>query len=123
MSRTCARAARRTRTTASFYGRRGTPTQWSLADALTELEPGAEATLLYPSGVAAIATTLLALLSPGDHLLIPDSTYDPTRNLANGMLKRMGIETTYYDPLIGDGIAALCRENTEDRSSSRARAA
>jgi cystathionine beta-lyase len=95
-----------------FYGRRGTPTQWSLADALTELEPGAEATLLYPSGVAAIATTLLALLSPGDHLLIPDNTYDPTRNLANGMLKRMGIETTYYDPLIGDGIAALCRENT-----------
>ncbi|NYT41204.1 cystathionine beta-lyase [Sphingomonas sp. R-74633] len=96
-----------------FYGRRGTPTQWSLADALTELEPGAEATLLYPSGVAAIATTLLALLSPGDHLLIPDSTYDPTRNLANGMLKRMGIETTYYDPLIGDGIAALCQPNTK----------
>lgn len=54
-----------------FYGRRGTPTQWSLADALTELEPGAEATLLYPSGVAAIASTLLALLSPGDHLLLP----------------------------------------------------
>ena len=95
-----------------FYGRRGTPTQWSLADALTELEPGAEATLLYPSGVAAVATALLAVLSPGDHLLIPDSAYDPTRNLANGMLKRMGIETTYYDPLIGAGIAALCRENT-----------
>lgn len=95
-----------------FYGRRGTPTQWSLADALTELEPGAEATLLYPSGVAAIASTLLALLSPGDHLLLPDSSYDPTRNFANGLLRRMGVETSYYDPLIGEGIAALCRANT-----------
>ncbi len=95
-----------------FYGRRGTPTQWSLADALTELEPGAEATLLYPSGVAAIISTLLALLSPGDHLLLPDSSYDPTRNFANGLLKRIGVETTYYDPLIGEGIAALCQENT-----------
>lgn len=96
-----------------FYGRRGTPTQWSLAEALTELEPGAEATLLFPSGVAAVATALLAILSPGDHLLIPDSAYDPTRSLANGMLKRMGIATTYYDPLIGEGIAALCNENTK----------
>lgn len=96
-----------------FYGRRGTPTQWSLADALTELEPGAEATLLYPSGVAAIVSTLLALLSPGDHLLLPDSSYDPTRNFANGLLKRIGVETTYYDPLIGEGIAALCQPNTK----------
>jgi cysteine-S-conjugate beta-lyase len=95
-----------------FYGRRGTPTQWSLADALTELEPGAEATLLYPSGVAAIATTLLAILAPGDHLLIPDSAYDPTRWLSGSLLKRMGIETSFYDPLIGGGIAALCRPNT-----------
>jgi cystathionine beta-lyase len=95
-----------------FYGRRGTPTQWSLADALTELEPGAEATLLYPSGVAAVASALLAILSPGDHLLVPDSAYDPTRSLANGLLKRMGIATTFYDPLIGEGIAALCTENT-----------
>ncbi|UZK65638.1 cystathionine beta-lyase [Sphingomonas sp. M1-B02] len=95
-----------------FYGRRGTPTQWSLADALTELEPGAEATLLYPSGVAAVASALLAVLSPGDELLIPDSAYDPTRNLANGMLKRLGIHTTFYDPLIGAGIAALCTERT-----------
>ncbi|NIJ24061.1 cystathionine beta-lyase [Sphingomonas japonica] len=95
-----------------FYGRRGTPTQWSLADALTQLEPGAEATLLYPSGVAAIASALLAVLSPGDHLLVPDSAYDPTRSLANGLLKRMGIETEFYDPLMGAGIAALCRDNT-----------
>ncbi|HEX8300671.1 cystathionine beta-lyase [Sphingomonas sp.] len=95
-----------------FYGRRGTPTQWSLAEALTELEPGAEATLLYPSGVAAIASALLAVLSPGDHLLVPDSAYDPTRSLANGLLRKFGIDTTFYDPLIGQGIAALCTENT-----------
>ncbi|MES2986469.1 MAG: cystathionine beta-lyase [Pseudomonadota bacterium] len=95
-----------------FYGRRGTPTQWSLADALTELEPGAEATLLYPSGVAAIASALLAVLSPGDHLLIPDSAYDPTRNLANGLLRKFGVSTTFYDPMIGAGIDALCTEST-----------
>jgi cystathionine beta-lyase len=52
-----------------FYGRRGTPTQWSLADALTELEPGAEATFLYPSGVAAVSAALLSVLSAGDVLL------------------------------------------------------
>ena len=95
-----------------FYGRRGTPTQWSLAEALTELEPGAEATLLYPSGVAAVASALLALLSPGDELLVPDSAYDPTRNLANGLLKRMGVTTIFYDPLIGAGIADLCTDKT-----------
>ncbi|MET0247564.1 MAG: PLP-dependent transferase, partial [Sphingomonas sp.] len=95
-----------------FYGRRGTPTQWSLAEALTELEPGAEATLLYPSGVAAVSTALLAVLSPGDHLLLADSVYDPTRNFANGMLKRFGVETSYYDPLIGAGIADLIGDNT-----------
>lgn len=95
-----------------FYGRRGTPTQWSLAEALTELEPGAEATLLYPSGVAAIASALLAVLEPGDELLLADSVYDPTRNFANGMLARFGISTVYYDPLIGGGIADLCTERT-----------
>lgn len=95
-----------------FYGRRGTPTQWSLADALTELEPGAEATLLYPSGVAAIASALLTVLGPGDELLLVDSAYDPTRNLANGLLRKFGVTTTYYDPLIGAGIADLCTERT-----------
>ena len=95
-----------------FYGRRGTPTQWSLADALTALEPGAEGTFLYPSGVAAIAAALLSVLSPGDELLLVDSTYDPTRSLADGLLKRMGIATRYYDPLIGAGIAELIGERT-----------
>src|SRR4051812_18009923 len=95
-----------------FYGRRGTPTQWSLADALTELEPGAEATFLYPSGVAAIAAALLSVLSPGDELLLPDSAYDPTRSMATGLLKRMGIQTRFYDPLIGAGIAGMIADNT-----------
>jgi cysteine-S-conjugate beta-lyase len=99
--------AKRDTTHRLFYGRRGTPTQWSLADALTELEPGAEGTMLYPSGVAAIATALLAVLSPGDELLVPDSAYDPTRSLANGLLKRMGIATRFYDPLVGAGIVDL----------------
>lgn len=95
-----------------FYGRKGTPTQWSLADALNELEPGAEGTLLYPSGVAAIAAALLSVLSPGDELLLPDSAYDPTRSMGTGLLKRMGISTRFYDPLIGGGIADLIAENT-----------
>jgi cysteine-S-conjugate beta-lyase len=90
-----------------FYGRRGTPTVWALADALTEMEPGAAGTLLYPSGVAAIAGALLALLSPGDELLMVDSAYEPTRSLCDGLLKRLGIATIYYDPAIGSGIAAL----------------
>lgn len=95
-----------------FYGRRGTPTQWSLADALTELEPGAEATFLYPSGVAAIAAALLSVLSPGDELLMVDSAYDPTRGLCDGLLARMGIATRYYDPMVGAGIADLVGERT-----------
>lgn len=90
-----------------FYGRRGTPTQWSLADALTALEPGAEGTFLYPSGVAAIAAALLAVLSPGDELLLVDNAYDPTRGLAEGLLKRMGIATRCFDPMVGAGIADL----------------
>ena len=95
-----------------FYGRRGAPTQWSLAEALTELEPGAEATFLYPSGVAAIAAALLSVLSPGDELLCVDTAYDPTRGIANGILKRFGIATRFYDPLVGAGIADLFAPNT-----------
>jgi cystathionine beta-lyase len=95
-----------------YYGRRGTPTQWSLADALTELEPGAEGTLLYPSGVAAVTTALLGVLKPGDELLMVDSAYEPTRLFCNGLLRRYGIETRYYDPLIGAGIDALIGEKT-----------
>ena len=95
-----------------YYGRRGTPTQWSLADALTSLEPGAEGTFLYPSGVAALAAALLSVLSQGDELLLVDSAYEPTRGIADRLLKRFGIATRYYDPMIGAGIADLIGDRT-----------
>lgn len=95
-----------------FYGRRGTPTQWALAEALTALEPGAEGTMLFPSGVAAVTTALLSVLAPGDHLLVPDSAYDPTRMFCDIFLRKMGVATSYYDPQIGAGIAALITPKT-----------
>ena len=95
-----------------FYGRRGSPTQWALAEALTALEPGGHGTMLYPSGVAAITGALLSVLSPGDVLLMTDSAYDPSRGFADGFLKRFGVETRYYDPMIGAGIADLICERT-----------
>ncbi|WP_257547512.1 cystathionine beta-lyase [Sphingopyxis sp. DBS4] len=96
-----------------YYGRRGTPTVWALADALTGMEPGAEGSLLYPSGVAAISAGLLALLSPGDHLLMVDSAYEPTRAFCTGMLARMGVRTSFYDPLVGSDIADLIEPETK----------
>ena len=81
-----------------FYARKGTPTQWALDDALSDLHGGA-GTLLYPSGVAAIAGVFLSLLQAGDHVLITDNAYEPTRGMAGGLLKRMGIGVTYFDPL------------------------
>jgi cysteine-S-conjugate beta-lyase len=96
-----------------FYGRRGTPTQWSLADALTAMEPGAAGTMLYSSGVAALTTALLSVLRPGDQLLMVDSAYDPTRIFCDGLLKAMGIATLYYDPTIGSGIEALITGRTK----------
>jgi cystathionine beta-lyase len=90
-----------------FYGRRGAPTQWALAEALTEIEPGAHGTMLYPSGVAAIAGCLLAVLKPGDHLLMSDNSYDPSRAMATGLLDRMGITHTFFDPLNIPAFEAL----------------
>lgn len=90
-----------------YYGRRGAPTQWALADALTELEPGAAGTVLYPSGVAAISHTLMAILQPGDELLVTDNAYEPTRNIALHTLKRYGIEARPFDPLDLDGFASM----------------
>ncbi len=91
-----------------FYGRRGSPTQWSLAEALTEMEPGAHGTMLYPSGVAAIACALLSVLKSGDVLLMTDNAYDPSQSFAEGFLKRFGIETRYFDPLVADFDALFC---------------
>ncbi len=95
-----------------FYGRKGTPTSWALAEAITEMEPEAAGTMLYPSGVAAIAGALLAVLRPGDELLMVDSAYDPSRAMCAGLLRDFGVETVFYDPLIGAGIEALCTART-----------
>src|SRR5499426_2921566 len=96
-----------------LYGRRGTPTSEALENALRALEgPECAGVALVPSGLAAISTALLATLNAGDHLLVTDSAYQPTRKFCDGVLPRYGITTTYYDPLIGDGIAALLKPNT-----------
>ncbi len=95
-----------------FYGRRGSPTQWSLSEALNTMEPGAHGTMLYPSGVAAISCALLSVLKPGDVLLMTDNAYDPSRAFADGFLKRFGVETRYFDPMTTD-IAGLFCERTK----------
>jgi cysteine-S-conjugate beta-lyase len=95
------------------YGRRGTPTTKALQQAMMALEgPQCAGVGIAPSGLAAITTTLLAVLKAGDHLLVCDNAYRPTRNFCNGVLARYGIETTYFDPLIGGGIAQLFKANT-----------
>ncbi|HEY8334033.1 MAG TPA: cystathionine beta-lyase [Tardiphaga sp.] len=95
------------------YGRHGTPTTKALQEALMALEgPACAGVGLAPSGLAAISTALLAVLKAGDHLLVCDNAYRPTRNFCNGMLARYGVETTYFDPLIGGGIEALIKPNT-----------
>ncbi|VVO64859.1 cystathionine beta-lyase [Pseudomonas fluorescens] len=98
--------------TLNTYGRHGSPTTRSLERALCDLE-GAGGAMLTPSGLSAVTTALLANLSPGDHLLMTDSVYDPTRAFCNETLARFGIETTYYDPTIGAGIAELMQPNTK----------
>ena len=96
------------------YGRRGTPTTEALETALRELEgEDCAGVALLPSGLSAISTALLAVAGAGDHILISDSVYRPTRNFCDGVFKCMGVETIYYDPLIGDGIATLFRPNTK----------
>jgi cystathionine beta-lyase len=95
------------------YGRRGTPTSEALESALTELEGEACAGVaLLPSGLAAISTALFAVAGAGDHILVTDSVYRPTRTFCDTIFKRMGVETTYYDPLIGAGIEKLFKPNT-----------
>jgi len=95
------------------YGRRGTPTSEALETALREIEGSACAGVaLLPSGLAAISTALLAVLRSGDNVLVTDSVYGPTRRFCDNVLVRFGITTTYYDPLIGVGIAKLMQANT-----------
>jgi cystathionine beta-lyase len=94
------------------YGRLGTPTVDALQTALAELE-GGHATLLTPSGLSAISATLLSFVSSGDDILVSDSVYRPTRRFCENVLKRLGVATTYYDPLIGGGIAGLLTDKTK----------
>ncbi|MGH6749380.1 MAG: cystathionine beta-lyase [Methyloceanibacter sp.] len=94
------------------YGRLGTPTVKALEEAIAELEGGAR-TLLTPSGLSAIATSLLAFVSAGDEILVSDSVYRPTRRFCDHVLKRLGVRTIYYDPLIGAGIKKLLGAKTK----------
>jgi cystathionine beta-lyase len=95
------------------YGRRGTPTSEALETALADIEgPQCEAVALLPSGLAAISTALLSVVRAGDHILVTDSAYGPTRTFCDTILPRYGVTTTYYDPAIAAGIAALMRPNT-----------
>ncbi|MBY0380715.1 MAG: cystathionine beta-lyase [Xanthobacteraceae bacterium] len=96
------------------YGRIGTPTSKALQEALIALEgPNCAGVALAPSGVSAITAALFSVLKAGDHLLVIDSVYRPTRNFCNGVLAAYGVETTYFDPMIGSGIAALFKPNTK----------
>ncbi|MBN8535332.1 MAG: cystathionine beta-lyase [Rhizobiales bacterium] len=93
------------------YGRRGNPTSEALENLWNDLE-GSAGTVICPSGASAVTTAILSAVKTGDHILVTDSVYRPTRNFCTGLLARLGVETSYYDPLIGAGIEALIRPNT-----------
>ena len=94
------------------YGTHGTPTVLELAGRVAELEGGAHA-LVVPSGLAAISLIHLALLQTGDHVLIPETSYGPNRAFARQVLRKLGVDSTFYSPGIGAGVASLMRENTK----------
>ncbi|QEE38384.1 MULTISPECIES: cystathionine beta-lyase [unclassified Methylobacterium] len=94
------------------YGTSATPTMDSLTDAWTELA-GAAGTVVTPSGLSALTIALMAAVSAGDHLLVTDSAYRPTRQFCDGVLARFGVAVTYYDPTVGAGIAELMQPNTK----------
>ncbi len=93
------------------YGRRGTPTTEALEEVICKLE-GGHRTMLAANGLSAVTHALLAFVKTGDHILVPDTVYQPARKFCEGVLKRLGVETTYYDPLIEGGISALMKPNT-----------
>lgn len=95
----------------SSYGRTGTPTTFAFEDTVAALEGGWGA-IAVSSGLQAIAVVLMAFAGNGSHLLLPDSVYFPARRICDDLLRRLGVETTFYDPLIGAGIAELVRDNT-----------
>ncbi|KJY83247.1 cystathionine beta-lyase [Vibrio galatheae] len=95
-----------------FYGRRGTTTHFAFQDAMTEIEGGAGCAL-YPCGTAAISNAILSFVETGDHVLMVDTCYEPTRDFCDKILKKLGVETTYYPPTIGEGIRELVKPNTK----------
>ena len=101
----------KTRNQPYLYGRRGTPTSRAFETAVAALEGGFDCKAC-PSGLMAVTATLLSFLKAGDHLLMPDTAYEPARNMCNTLLKGLGIETTYYDPLVGGNIRNLIQPNT-----------
>jgi cystathionine beta-lyase len=101
----------RTRFDVVRYGQLGTPTTFALEQAVAAIEGGHRAMLL-PSGLSAVTVALQALLSSGDHLLMVDTAYAPTRYFCSTHLSRAGVSTTFYDPLVGGDVRALFRENT-----------
>ncbi len=94
------------------YGAYGTPTTFALADAVSELEGSPRRGVVASSGQAAVCLALMAFVKQGDHILMVDSVYFPTRQFCDTVLRDFGVETTYYDPGIGEGIAALIGPNT-----------
>ena len=95
-----------------FYGRRGTLTHFALQDAMCELEGGAGC-YLYPCGAAAVTNSILSFVQTGDHILMTGAAYEPTQDFCNIILQKMGIATTYYDPMIGEDIARLVQPNSK----------
>ena len=95
-----------------FYGRRGTLTHFALQDAMTELEGGAGC-YLYPCGAAAVTNSILSFVENGDHVLMTGAAYEPTQDFCNVVLKKLGVSTTFYDPMLGDKIADLVQSNTK----------
>ncbi|MEZ9060838.1 MULTISPECIES: cystathionine beta-lyase [unclassified Vibrio] len=95
-----------------FYGRRGTNTHFAFQDAMVEVEGGAGCAL-YPCGTAAISNAILSFVETGAHILMVDTCYEPTRDFCDTIMKKMGVETTYYEPTIGEGIQDLIKPNTK----------
>lgn len=95
-----------------FYGRRGTNTHFAFQDAMVEVEGGAGCAL-YPCGTAAISNAILSFVETGDHILMVDTCYEPTRDFCDTIMRKMGVETTYYNPLIGEDIKTLIKPNTK----------
>ena len=95
-----------------FYGRRGTLTHFALQDLMCEMEGGAGC-YLYPCGAAAVTNAILSFVETGDHVLMTGAAYEPTQDFCNVILKKMHIDTTYYDPMIGTDVDKLVQPNTK----------